>query len=241
MDQQRFEREVFEAFASVAPLNVIPDTIENRSPPEPDILCEIEGLGRVGFELTELIDQNFMARLNLMFKTKEHLSKYWRSELTDAECDAFKNKYANALIHVVYVEGVSLSRRISISPALFKALIGLPEGQEGTNLRGEKTLSGRVREVRVRRGDLVGPIVDVDSFGWLGDPTYDALSKKFEKKYECDYPIELLAHIETDLLPPNGAWIAAADEAVTQLSNSPFTRLWVFDRTDGTIKYEKRK
>lgn len=241
MDQKLFEREVFDSFVTVAPFKVVSGSVENRDPPEPDIVCEIEEYGRVGFELTELIDQNFMARLNLMFNTKKHLSKYWKTELSDDDSDSFKNKYANALIHVVYVEGLSLRKRKSVSRSLFDALNELPDGEEGTKLKGDKKLSHRIREVRIRRGNLVGPIVDVDSFGWLGDPTYDALSKKFAKNYNCDYPIELVAHIETDLLPPDGAWIMAADKAVAQLGDSPFTRLWVFDRTDGTIKYEKRK
>jgi hypothetical protein len=61
----------------------------------------------------------------------------------------------------------------------------------------------------IRRGKLVGPIHDVDSSGWLGDSTYEAFSKKFAKTYECDNPIELLAHIETDRLPPDGlTWLS---------------------------------
>jgi len=41
------EREAFMEFASVAGLPIVPGTVESRSPPEPDIVCEIEGRGRV--------------------------------------------------------------------------------------------------------------------------------------------------------------------------------------------------
>ena len=61
MDQKDFERDVFSSFADVATFRVVPGSIENRDPPEPDIICETEEYGRVGFELTELIDQYFMA------------------------------------------------------------------------------------------------------------------------------------------------------------------------------------
>lgn len=76
MKQEQFERLVFESFTQVAPFTVLKGTIENRSPPEPDIVCKIEGRGEVGFELTELIDQSHMERVSLMFHTRNYLNEY---------------------------------------------------------------------------------------------------------------------------------------------------------------------
>lgn len=52
-----WERAVFRNFAAAARLPVVPDSIESRSPPEPDILCEYIDGDRVAFELVELVDQ----------------------------------------------------------------------------------------------------------------------------------------------------------------------------------------
>ena len=57
-EKAAYEREIFDQFWPVAGLRVVPDTIQNRAPPEPDILCEIEGDGPVAFELVRLIDQD---------------------------------------------------------------------------------------------------------------------------------------------------------------------------------------
>jgi hypothetical protein len=69
------EKKVFENFSNVAAINILPGTIESRPPPEPDILCQLENSDHVAFELTELIDQDFMARLSLMFTTRQYLKR----------------------------------------------------------------------------------------------------------------------------------------------------------------------
>jgi hypothetical protein len=57
-DQRKEHREfvMFTRFAPAANLNVDPRTIENRKPPEPDILCEVSGTKRY-YELGELTDE----------------------------------------------------------------------------------------------------------------------------------------------------------------------------------------
>jgi hypothetical protein len=56
-DKAAYERDVFTQFAAVAGLPLIPGSIESRRPPEPDILCELAGSGRVAFELVDLVDE----------------------------------------------------------------------------------------------------------------------------------------------------------------------------------------
>jgi hypothetical protein len=56
------ERASFLEFATVAGLPVVTGTVGSRKPPEPDILCEVQGRGLVAFELVNLIDQG-LARM----------------------------------------------------------------------------------------------------------------------------------------------------------------------------------
>jgi hypothetical protein len=239
-NQADSERETFEAFALVAPFRVIQGTIESRRPPEPDIVCEIEGRGRVGFELTELIDEDYKARVNTMFKTKQHLSTYWRNELKAPVRQLFEFKYGDASICVTYQEGANYRRRKRATPSLIQTLLSLPDNFSGEVQSSNNTMDDIIGRVYIDRPGIAGPIVDVDSYGRLGDPTQFAIERKLRKTYMCDYPIELLAHIDINLLPL-GIWENAAAKAAEGLNESPFKRLWVFDRTDQSIKYEAKK
>jgi len=52
------------------------ETVENRKPPEPDILCEVRGRGRVAFELVDLIDQG-LARTTARAVRGEKVGACW--------------------------------------------------------------------------------------------------------------------------------------------------------------------
>jgi len=239
LDLKAFELAVFVEFSNVAPFTVVPGSIQQPPPPLPDIACEIDGIGKVAFELTELIDSSFQSRLDLMFKTKEYYSKYWKEELSADERKDFEAKYEDALLHLVFRGNVGLIERRRLAPQLFSELLRLPNGGTGTFLRRDSRLFPNFEEARIRRGTFVGPIIDIDSFGWIGDPTEPAITRKLRKSYPCNCPLHLLAHIEINVLPPEGAWKAAARDAVDLLEGSQFEKIWVYDRTSRTIEFER--
>lgn len=241
MDRAKREREIFEAFAKVAPFKVLPGSVESRSPPEPDILCQIKDHGQVGFELTELIDQAHMARIGLMFKTRQYLNKYWQNELDAADTTLFRNKYSDALLHFEYSQAASLNQRKAAAKKAFPKLLHLPNNSDGEFLSSDPELVPVLQWVQVSRIDSVQPIIDVSSYGYLGDPTAQAIKNKFSKNYECDYPIELLAHINWGIMPHEDVWRHSAKNAASQIKDSPFRKVWVFDNTDKKIKFEFEK
>jgi hypothetical protein len=59
-EAEKSEREiaVFRDFARVAGLGIDESSVRKRVPPEPDLLCVVEGEGPVAFELVELCDPN---------------------------------------------------------------------------------------------------------------------------------------------------------------------------------------
>ncbi len=233
------EREIFKAFAKVAPFEVVPESVESRNEPEPDILCFIEGLGQVGFELTELIDQAYMDCLGLTFSTKQYLENY--CELGAADSALFRDKYSDALLHLEYSEVSSLKKRKKAAKKAFPKLLKLPENSDGEFLKSDPELAPVLRWIQIDRVGCVGPIIDVSSYVRIGDPTAKTIENKFSKSYKCNYPIELLAHINWGIMPHDEVWMAAADKAASKISNSPFRKLWVFDNTDNKIKYEFEK
>jgi hypothetical protein len=62
------ELDVFLGFAEFAArdgLYVRPGSAVNRRPPEPDILCEVEGEGLVAFELVEIVDSTLAENISV--------------------------------------------------------------------------------------------------------------------------------------------------------------------------------
>jgi hypothetical protein len=235
--QAEIELEVFCEFTNASGLPIRFETISHRSPPEPDIVCEIIGEGLVGFDITELIDHRFMAGLDLMAKTQTALRDFWQSALSSTQSSAFRRKYGNALLHFRFGSNVGdIQRRAAFGP-IFEALLAVPDGFVGDALRLDPRFLPVLEVVSVRRGSFMGPAIDVDNFSWIGDPTQTAISKKLSKTYHCDYPIDLLAYVDWDILPPEAAWKAAAHEAADGLSESQLRRIWVFDRTKKQVLY----
>lgn len=65
------ELKVFLAFAEHAArrgLRVRPGSVVNRPPPEPDVLCEVDGEGRVAFELVEIVDSGLAENVSLSIR-----------------------------------------------------------------------------------------------------------------------------------------------------------------------------
>jgi len=57
-EKAEFERRQFLRAAAIAGIEVVPDSAENRRPPEPDILCTLKSGETVAFELVELVDSD---------------------------------------------------------------------------------------------------------------------------------------------------------------------------------------
>jgi len=60
----------FRKFAKIAPLDIDPRTIENREPPEPDILCDISRNHHY-FELGEVTDEKLAQKAGVAAKQKQ--------------------------------------------------------------------------------------------------------------------------------------------------------------------------
>jgi hypothetical protein len=62
------EISIFREFVDRSKLPVVPASVESRKPPEPDILCEIAGEGKVAFEMVELCDADIAMTKSLLRK-----------------------------------------------------------------------------------------------------------------------------------------------------------------------------
>ena len=121
------ERGVFECFAQAAGLAVRPESISQPDPP--DILCVIEGLGQVGYELVQLDDQGKLQRMKYLGRGPE----FWEDAVGEIPPDVAERHRA-AQINVVFDVKANQARRRDALKLIANALRRMPEGAEGALL-----------------------------------------------------------------------------------------------------------
>ena len=234
------ELDVFRDFTKVVDLLISPETICHGQRREPDIVCDIRKEGKVGFELTELIDEQLMAQTDLSGKIEKELSSFWRERLSDAQSAEFKTKYANAHLRFQLSNNrahrKTFTKDIASLRRIFEELLKLSDDFSGEALKN-KSQSPVIHLVRIHRGKSIGPSISVDRFRWVNNPTKNSIAKKLTKRYECTYPIELLTYIDWNVLTPEISWKTLGDEATMAIGKSQFRRIWIFDRTAKKILY----
>jgi hypothetical protein len=234
-EQSRKELEIFSFFAEVCPLAIQPDSIEKRTPPEPDILCGTNREGPVAFEMIESIDPEFARQVtdielqSLLHDAYQRLPMNVRSDL--------ENRLGNARVTVIFHPEVSKQRRKNTIPIILESLqqvspsfIGIHPSKAG--------LSKVVEGVIVVRGNSSGgPHFDQPPSGWLDDPMLDLVKQKFGKSYASSAPIELLVHYELPPVSSDQLWPKLHAFLEQHLTNSRFRRVWVFDVKNRTISF----
>lgn len=157
------ERGIFERFAKAAGLAVRAGSITQPDPP--DILCDIEDFGQVGFELVQLDDQTELQRMKYLGRGPE----FWEDTLREIPGDVVE-RHRKAQVNVTFDAKANQSRRRSAFKLIAEALQKLPEGAEGGLL--EKLPDGlRSAELRFFRGIAHGPIMrEFSDFGLEFEP-----------------------------------------------------------------------
>ena len=236
--QGQKELKIFVAFAEVAKLPIIPNTIQKREPPEPDISCELEHEGTVAFELVEVIDSALAADVGEQIRVQESLRR------ASHESSARLESFTDALIFVRFQRSAGVLTRESSITALFEFLRELPSGFAGDVIVPTAArLQRAVKALRVSRGDCPpGPHFQVEAGRWLKDPIVECVRSKFKKKYETDSSIELLAYYD---FHPSGlaeAHLSAVRQYVeANIVGSPFTRVWVYAAEERAVLYESAR
>ena len=122
--QEEIEKRVFEAFCDASELSINKDSIKNMKPRKPDILCEVDKIGLIAFELTEIIDRNCANNLKKQIATQNFLYDYY-SNLPEDFKNQFKEKYKNARIWPKFHDSCTKRQRKSILPKIFEYLLSV--------------------------------------------------------------------------------------------------------------------
>lgn len=121
-EQEVLELKVFAEFGKRSGLRIAPASVAKRSPPEPDIFCEIEGRGGVAFELAALCDQKSAKIMSdLAQQDVPDEIPYWRPDSAEAIwriCRSKRNKSYDTQYPIdllLYAEGVLAPEDVVIS------------------------------------------------------------------------------------------------------------------------------
>lgn len=157
------ERGIFECFVRAAGLVVRPESITQPDPP--DILCEIEGLGHVGFELVQLDDQRELQRMKYLGRGPE----FWEDVLRETAREVVERHRA-AQVNVAFDATANQAQRREALKLIAEALRERPEAAEGALF--EKMPKGLISaELRRFRTVTHGPLMrEVSGFSVKFEP-----------------------------------------------------------------------
>lgn len=225
--QIQAELEIFREFAASRG-DIDLSSIEKREAPAPDIQCILVDGSQLAFELTQLVDDQSIARpMSDDSRFRSRLNK----ERTRLQVQ-LQPKFGNALIAIW---PSTLSRSHSAIPRLLSWLAQQPRGIAGDlNLEQDPEIKQHFHRVTVDRYSSLqshGPFFTVRPApgGSYGDPTVEGIRKKFCKSYTTNVPIELLAFLHLQPTPLLPTWLETQMEFIRQgLSSSPFQRVWIY-------------
>ncbi len=227
---ERIEEELrtFRHFVQVARLPVVPESIEKRYPPEPDMRCRLSHGEEVAFELVEIcnpVNARFSGSVDHIYGLA--MSAY--RSLSPSARKAFDDRFINVPLSFSFRPAASLSAIRNALPSLLGDLVSAPKGDGGY-----KGLSPAARAVglsirNVGRADNPGNVNF--NIGTSFDPTVSlkAVAAKLSKKYESDSPIELLAYFGAHAWGHDTSYRDVLSQIVEVTGVGPFRRIWVLE------------
>lgn len=236
MNVKAMEREqrVFRSFAENGPLAIDLDSIESPSPPAPDILCRVERLGFVAFELVELVDEEYARGIVLMARTQRMLRDL--PDRLPADLRSSLNEFGDPYIAFDFVGNLPLRAREQAAVDALRWLLNQESKRDHYAIEGD--LRSRVEAIHVHRPWRWGLKFEISSAGFVGDPTVARLESKFGKTYKSEHPVELLMYTEIDLIMPEDIWRPTVEPFVQErLATSPFRRVWLYKVGTRSVAY----
>ncbi len=230
LSKQAAKRRTFEALAPLIGWEIVPGSVRQPAPPQPDILCEIVERGPVAVELVSLDDEATRTRLSNMFNTRDA----WALALSRWPEDVqhrLRTNLLNAYISLNFSEDLGTRDRAELLRAVQQVLSAAP------NFTGEITAESigapsGFHGARVGRYDHIkdGPKLSAPSSGYWNRPQVNKIAEKLsDKTYTTAAPLELFAYSPHD--EPDGA-VGSLEEicavAAKHLPGSQFRRVHVF-------------
>ncbi len=225
----REERCIFEVFAASASLRFARDSLTQPNPP--DILCAVDGLGQVAFELVQLDGEEELSRMS-DFRDLERL---W-IEVTHNLATEIQRKHRNAQIDVIFQPDANQRVRRQIFDRVTARLGDLPDTFTG-ELFVESGMPVGLKSARLRRFDIDdGPKVMEISGSRPVRVDLTRIDAKIAHYHNDELKVrtELLAYSRWGL-PFSDQDTGAENCLVDRFPAGIFSRAWIFELTSRRI------
>lgn len=118
----RREMQIFLEFLEKSGLPVDRDSIENRKPPEPDILCRHKEQEFIAFELAELCEEELAEKIGKSIKAGGVIAEFmWNADPTKRIiCEKLEKKYTTA--HPIELLCYTVGRIITTDDAIIPTI-----------------------------------------------------------------------------------------------------------------------
>jgi hypothetical protein len=226
---QAIELRVFNALAPLIGWDVVPGSILQPRPRQPDLLCDLVGQGTVAVEFVSLDAQTTRMRLNNMFSTP----RAWDRALEmkpRGEQQRLKSTLSDAYITADFRDEAKLSMRAEALNRLQSYLLG-HLGRRGEVTAGHLGFPEGFHKVTIWRGGVTdGPHVGSSSGGYWQGPQVNNIVDHLQNTYQIDgRPLDLFAYSTHDDPDGHVNSLANIQAVVAQhLSGSQFRRVHVF-------------
>ena len=229
------ELRAFNAFAKAQGWDLDSCAIEKRKPKEPDLLVVTPSGETVGYEMVEIMGEDFGGMIGKVVGTKKALQKQLKA-LPPGTRQVFEGLYSDALLYFRFSEGSTVRARTDELPRIFDWLMTLPEDFVGDKLVDGKKSSCFI-SVNVSRGRFQRPVLDPASGGYIGDAANSSISKKLRKEYETTHPAELIAHLGDQPMLPDDVWQSNLRELLAKFGFGQFRAIWVLSENEKQVLF----
>jgi hypothetical protein len=230
------ERRVFRFFAADAAnlgLHISLESVESKAPPAPDILCHVERVGKVAFELAEILDEDRREDMAKMEAARNALLGHL-STLSAAAARRFRSKFSQREIKVGFREDVPLRDLEAAIPRLYEWLIDtVADDCCGDAIELPEDLRSSLTRVAIL---FPGPpFIDIAFKMTIQDATISAVARKLEtKRYETSAPIELIVYAHDQPLLQYEARRATIVATIVPMIDQSIARghvrrVWIYD------------
>jgi len=238
--QKQEERKVFEKFASICPIGICLDSIQQPDPPKPDIFCKDKNGNVIEFELGEAVDQNFQRLMELSMQTSIGMRSYFKSLPPSIEKERFSKLYGDAGFIFSFREGTTKIQKQNAYPEIFSFLLSLSPGYKGDvedSAQGFPKICKK--RITIVRDVPNGPLFDDEGVGaHIISGVLERIESKFRNSYETTGRLELLVHSFNIPLSLKIVWESKVQKYLEKNMNaSQFKRVWIFDFHKPRIEY----
>ena len=230
------EIRIFKNFTELCPYSIVPDSIINKKPPEPDILCKLLDGTNIAFELAISTDESF-TKLSYLTEKMEKIFYEKIEKLPKNKKEKFKNNFKNAEIFINFNKQLLKAKINTIILKIIEHLLNLENKYEGKVLfPSTSDLKSIIHVLNIFRKNIEYPNIRCVFMSSISNPFKEVVKRKFLKNYETSADkIELILYYADIFGYP---YLEKTEEFIkNNIKTSEFKRVWIYSVTSNKIKF----